>query len=438
MHIKQNKVLLLFLLLLPAIAVTAQNADTLKTSVSFGVNETESGNMSALDRTIGQVLGKDSLTVRIDGWSSPEGPSDRNLMLSRQRAESVAEYLKNKVTITDEDIHGNGVDWNGYIDILKKEKIDGWDKLTEIIRNTPEWITDGRGKVTDGKVAKLKRLNGGIPWKQSLEQIFPKLRRADVTFIYAKAKKQESIPVDTIRTITDVDTVAADAPMTSELELTLMPITEYKKEPETVYDFKSQEAVQDKKPAHKPGFLIYTNLLYDAALLPNLGTQFHLGKGWATDVRWGYQWLANDEKHFFYRLYGGELAVRKYFGNAPYEKKVFTGLTGHHLGVYGQVFTYDFEFGNKGQIGGTPKLNIFDNPQYGFGIEYGYTFPLGRSFNLDLSIGAGYAGGMYHEYEPFYDKYMWLTTYKRNWFGPTRIDVTLQWLIGGAKRRAEK
>lgn len=29
-------------------------------------------------------------------------------------------------------------------------------------------------------------------------------------------------------------------------------------------------------------------------------------------------------------------------------------LTGHHLGIYGQAFTYDFETGHKGYIGGKP------------------------------------------------------------------------------------
>lgn len=90
-----------------------------------------------------------------------------------------------------------------------------------------------------------------------------------------------------------------------------------------------------------------TNLLYDAALVSNIGAEFYLGKGWSVGANWMYAWWNSNKRHNYWRIYGGELDIRKYFGRRAQTKP----LTGHHLGIYGQAFTYDFETGHKGYIG---------------------------------------------------------------------------------------
>ena len=39
--------------------------------------------------------------------------------------------------------------------------------------------------------------------------------------------------------------------------------------------------------------------------------------------------------------------------------------------------------------------------------EYGYSLPIARRLNIDFTIGAGYWGGIYHEYKPEADYYVW-------------------------------
>lgn len=197
-------------------------------------------------------------------------------------------------------------------------------------------------------------------------------------------------------------------------------------------------AGEDDGPREKKGsFVVYTNALYLAGLTPNVGTLVHLGSGWALDVRGGGAWWSVPSKDFYWRIYGAETALRKYF-RRPVDPGSFVSLTGPHIGLYGQFFTYDFELGKDGVMGGEPGLNIFRGPQYGAGIELGWTIPAGRRLNVDLSVGLGYHGGRYHVYEPFRGEYVWRSTYQRNWFGPTRADVTLQWLIGRASNRSGK
>ena len=168
-----------------------------------------------------------------------------------------------------------------------------------------------------------------------------------------------------------------------------------------------------------------TNLLYDAALVSNIGAEFYLGKGWSVGANWMYAWWNSNKRHNYWRIYGGELDIRKYFGRRAQTKP----LTGHHLGLYGQMLTYDFETGGTGY---QSKLS------YGVGIEYGYSLPLGRRLNLDFGIGIGYLGGEYKKYDPIDGHYVWKETKQRHWFGPTKAEVSLIWLIGRGNYNEKK
>ena len=124
--------------------------------------------------------------------------------------------------------------------------------------------------------------------------------------------------------------------------------------------------------------------------------------------------------------YGGDIAVRKWLGRKAAEKP----LTGHHLGLYGQVFTYDFEWGGTGYMGGRPGKTLWNSPNYAMGVEYGYSLPIARRLNIDFTIGVGYWGGKYYTYSPLDGHDVWESTKKRHWFGPTKAEISLVWLLG--------
>ena len=132
--------------------------------------------------------------------------------------------------------------------------------------------------------------------------------------------------------------------------------------------------------------------------------------------------------------YGGDVAVRKWLGRQAKEKP----LTGHHLGLYGQVLTYDFETGHRGYMGGEPGGTLFDRASLAGGIEYGYSLPVARRLNIDFCAGVGYLGGKYYEYVPMDDCYVWQSTKMRRYFGPTKVEVSLVWLLGKGNYNAEK
>jgi hypothetical protein len=163
---------------------------------------------------------------------------------------------------------------------------------------------------------------------------------------------------------------------------------------------------------------VSTNALYDLLLIPNIGAEIYLGKDWSLDANWHYAWWKTDKRHRYWRTYGGDLAIRKWFGKASKIKP----LTGHHVGLYGQILTYDFEWGGRGYLA--------DKWSWAAGIEYGYSLPIARRLNLDFNIGLGYHWGEYKEYLPIDNHYVWQATKNRQFFGPTKAEVSLVWLIG--------
>lgn len=171
---------------------------------------------------------------------------------------------------------------------------------------------------------------------------------------------------------------------------------------------------------------VKTNMLYDALTVPNIGVEFYLGGGWSAAAGAAYSWWSNSTRHRYFRVYGGDIAIRKWFG----ARAKATPLTGHHIGVYGQLFTYDVEFGGKGYMGGRPGGKLWDEPQAAGGVEYGYSLPIAHRLCIDLAVGVGYWYGKTREYKPVDGGYEWLKTNHRNYLGPTKAEISFVWLLG--------
>lgn len=355
--------------------------------------------------------------VRIVSGTSPEGTTRANERLSKKRSDWTRTYLDRRFPSWNVpfDILSEGEDWAGLAALVEASRMPARDEVLDILRNTPVWVIEN-GKVVDGRKRQLGMLQGGRPWRYMEEHFFPELRRSTVRVVYERV----ALP-------TAVESVPEEqAPVReSEPEYT----TELVAEPAPVAA--EEPATAERKPFY---MVLKTNLLYDAALVPNIGVEFYVGRGWTIGADWMYAWWNSHRKHNYWRIYGGEVGVRKYFGRRAQEKP----LTGHHLGVYGQMLTYDFETGGKGYMGGKPGGTLWDRMSWGVGVEYGYSLPIGRRLNLDFGIGVGYLGGEYREYIPVDDHYVWQATKQRRWFGPTKAEVSLVWLIGRGNYNEKK
>ncbi|MDE6290490.1 MAG: DUF3575 domain-containing protein [Muribaculaceae bacterium] len=250
-------------------------------------------------------------------------------------------------------------------------------------------------------LAELKSLHGGEPYKYLFTELFPELRASRLTVEYERLFPDIRIPDMPLR-----------APqITTELDGVIMPL------PVEV------ETIKECRPFY---MALKTNMLYDAFLLPNIGAEFYVGKNISLTADWMYGWWDRDRTHYYWRAYGGNLGARWWFGKAAHEKP----LTGHHLGLFAGVVTYDFELGKGGIMGGIPHGTLWDRCNFISGVEYGYSLPVTRRLNIDFSLAIGYMGGKYLKYEPKYGFYIWQSTHKLHWFGPTKAEISLVWLIG--------
>ena len=174
---------------------------------------------------------------------------------------------------------------------------------------------------------------------------------------------------------------------------------------------------------------VKTNGLYDLALVPNIGLEFSLKNHWSLGLDYIGSWWWSDKRHRYWQCYGGYFTIRRYFSNYPTLRRGEGGAA-HHVGLYLSALTYDVEWGGRGY-----QAARFG---FGFGMEYGYSLPIAKRLNLDFTLGIGFQDGEYKEYLPTYDgtgHYVWQSTHKRHWFGPTKAEVSLVWLLWkGGKR----
>lgn len=178
--------------------------------------------------------------------------------------------------------------------------------------------------------------------------------------------------------------------------------------------------------SYAPPVALKTNLLYDAFLVTNLGVEVSLGKQWSVTAEWFGAWVSRSSTRHYWQGYGGYLTLRRYFPrrsqcSSPQRPRP-TNFTGHHVGVYLLGLTYDVEWGGRGYQA--------DHFGFGGGVEYGYSLPIGYRLNLDFTIGIGFQDGEYKEYDPKDGHFVWQSTRKRHWFGPTKAEVSLVCLIG--------
>ena len=402
-------------------AYAASIQDSLRTTIYFrpGYSLLElsyrdnAANMKALTQGIQTIKGNPCVQlqhIRILSAASPEGNSALNKRVAKRRGERLRDYLKETLVLPDSifTVSSAGEDWQGLAALIAKEKTPWRNKALQIIRHTPEWVTRN-GKVVDGRKRQLQNLDGGKAWKYMLDNHFYTLRTGAVVVCEVKTLAAESTPS------------AAEA---SQEQARLEPASQSPSSP-PFPAIPSQVHPESQAPPVASYFALKSNLLYDALLVPNLSLEASIGSGWTLAAGGMFAWWSKDAKHRYWRIYGGGLEIRKYFGTLSKSKP----LQGHHLGIYGDFLTYDFEFGAKGYQ---------SKATYAAGIKYGYSHPIANRLNLDFALGIGYLHSNYKTYVPRDGCYVYQETKKQKWLGPTQAEISLVWLLGKGNTNKKK
>lgn len=166
-------------------------------------------------------------------------------------------------------------------------------------------------------------------------------------------------------------------------------------------------------------FGVKTNLLYDLTTTLNLGVEVGLGRRVSLDVSGNYNpWEFSNHKQLKHWLIQPE--VRWWLCDR---------FNGHFLGLHGLYGEYDagcirFPFGALSDL----KDFRYQGNFYGAGLAYGYQWILSDSWGIEGEIGVGYARFKYDKY-PCGDCGSKLASESKNYFGPTKIAVSLIYFI---------
>lgn len=157
---------------------------------------------------------------------------------------------------------------------------------------------------------------------------------------------------------------------------------------------------------------VRSNTLADIAMVPNLGLEAFIGEHWSWELSGYGAWWSKPKANFCWRLKGLESEVKYWLG----ERK--QGGDGHHVGLYGQLFDYDFQMGGRGALG--------DRTHFGLGVAYGYAWSLSKQWTLEGTIGIGYLHGTFKQYgKQTNGCFPWVTTKQLDFVGPTKLSLSI-------------
>ena len=136
-----------------------------------------------------------------------------------------------------------------------------------------------------------------------------------------------------------------------------------------------------------------TNLLYDATLTVNAGLEVGLAPRWSLDLSGNYNgWKVNEHK---WKHWLAQPEARYWFCDR---------FAGHFLGLHALGGQYNFgNIKNSLNFLGTDFSELTDHRHQGWfagaGVAYGYSWILGRHWNLELELGVGYVYTRYDVFE---------------------------------------
>lgn len=347
-------------------------------------------------------------SIIITSAASPVGNVRENDSLSIGRALSLKRYISWEHPIDRDKIYTYpvGIDWIGF-----------WT----IVENTPNMPS--RAKILALKKVKneeqllklLVTIGGPETYRYLLNEVYPKLQYASVRVVL---RNGQSIP-------------AVGSPIKQIVEPESARDTIWR---ERVVRVRDTVVVRDTisierlaPPYRRPFYLaIKNNLLYDLALLPNLAVEIPFGWDyrWSIEVQGNWSWWSTGAPNYrFHRIQMAGLEMRYWFGNWAGDP-----LQGFFVGAYGYGGTYDIRLFSKKNS----DLGQLSDKSWSAGLSVGYAMPISRRFSLEFGLGLGYIGGQYHKYyrSDCADEYPKVSIHDRNYFGPTKANISIVWLIG--------
>ncbi len=327
----------------------------------------------------------------IKGYASPEGPYDNNVRLAKGRLERIRQYIVEQWGIPDDQIEMDyqPEDWEGFRNYMV-EHHDEFPDADAILRLIDKPIAD-----LDRKHWLIKSRHPKS-YKRILSECFPPLRRTEYSILYEIKKQVMRKPKQP-------------------------PTTSMRQKAPEQQPLPTKDIVTQYKPL-LPWVAVKTNVLFDIVLCSNVELEVPLGLNsrWSLMAEYWNPWYVwhHNSRAYEIQLLGFEAR----YWPSPRCDMARPTLTGTFWGLYYANGKYDIEWSSVGDQG---EFNSV-------GLTFGYSWPLARRWNLEASVSAGYFWGPRRHYHgEFDDKHLiWKYTSSTSYIGPTKLKLSLVWLIG--------
>ncbi len=340
--------------------------------------------------------------INVISSSSIEGRKSYNKVLSQRRMESIATTFRDRYDYIPDSV------WNfSYI-------AENWAYLRKVILNDGNVpnrdsllsIIDSQTKDVDTKEHLLKTLDGGSSWSYIHKYILPS-SRGSVSLLF--------VPIET------------------------MPIASFTPIPVQSVDMPEIKMPQFSQPApniSRPKIAIRTNLLLDVTSTLNIAIEVPLAPHWSISAEYINPWWKSWQNDFTWQIESLYFDLRYWLGN----RGAYNTLTGWSVGVYAGSGMYDLQpFQDKGVQG--------EYTDFGATLSYAHRLGQSKHWLMEYSVGLGYVTSHYRHYyiSDNTTEYGDIKVHNYPWSEetlcallPTRVGVTLAYLINSTKRNGGK
>lgn len=236
-------------------------------------------------------------SVSVRGGASPEGGLIHNIELAARRADSGADFMSGCIPVARSGVNvlDSGVDWLRLRSMVDACGEDWRHEAVMIIDDVPELVYDDDDRIVDSRSRRLGMLRGGDAWRYMSRHFFPVMRNVDICIEVLSG--------------TAAGNEVCQSPNTSPTDIS----------GDTAYVAGARgEALHADGELGLPeaaadgGFrmLLKTNMLYDAAAVPNIGIEAAFGNDWSVGVNWMHAWWSRNLTHRYWRVYGGDVELR--------------------------------------------------------------------------------------------------------------------------------
>lgn len=336
-------------------------------------------------------------SVRIMATASPDGSPVYNNTLAIRRAQAVKSYIgQNYPRIRQGEISTHSY-------------VENWMRLRPMISATTTPYYSQIVSILDQSLtaqeieSRLRTIDGGRAWAEIVRNYLPKLRSGATCVIYThRIMPEPTAPVEE----------SLQEPVPEVIVVESIPIVE-------------QIVEISPESTRRALFALKTNLLYDAMTALNIEIEVPIGQHWSVAGEYIFPWWLSKRKQKCLQSLSGYLEGRYWFGDRTGRRQ----LTGWFAGMYAGGGNYDVEWGNKGYQG------EFIIPA---ALSGGYAHRIGRNLSMEYSLGVGYMRTSYREYKPEIcsdgvERLVRQRSDTFNWVGPTRVKVSLVWMINSKK-----